>query len=222
MATAPVTKITDTSTTWDLWIQHAFRSIRAIDISDQAMYYGPWTLVLNRLFPMNDGFMVSVQHFQDTSCNEADSTVFLQVSVGNIPVLLVKVKPPGYLTHPNSCFNVDKEIRERCEEISTDEYKVPAIYLLSCLGHRFTVYELDTATYNVSPPSCGRHAPPETWWRWDILQPAGEEVLHDLVGSVRNMTQSIGAPSLVSPVYEEVPLPDEMAGVDNYMLPLWH
>jgi hypothetical protein len=214
-----------TTTTWDSMIQNAFRVVPP-DSADESMYYGPWDLVLHKLFTSDDGFMVSPSHFRDHSRSEADYTVFYQVSTNGIPVCVVEIKPQFHWKYNTLRFKADEQIRERCEELELDQHRIPSIYFLSCLGRKFTLYKMDTATGQVVPPrptkttGSGKVAPPETWWRWDVLHPAGEGQLRKLERAVKDMTDNIRAAlPFVYPEDQDMLDPEKMVGVDDYVDP---
>jgi hypothetical protein len=122
-----------------------------------------------------------------------DFTVLYIVNKQEVPVFFVVIKTYLALDKVSSRMEADDQMRKRFIEFTSSNIPTPKLVGLSALGTNFCVYELMTVDNQLLPvriipdPQFLINTAPKVWWDYDILDPAGEVKLREVVEEVKAM-----------------------------------
>ncbi|KAJ7367489.1 hypothetical protein DFH08DRAFT_979815 [Mycena albidolilacea] len=123
------------------WPDSILRRFRAVPPNPRENdFYGPWNKLLSYVFPPASDFTVAPQSYLlSTSRETADIVVEYEIFYNNVPVLIVKIKPPGNLRLPSAREEAGTQIRRRIRELSED-CLLPTLHAVSAFGTQLAFY----------------------------------------------------------------------------------
>jgi hypothetical protein len=160
--------------------------------TDESDFYGPYNTLLFELFPPQEHYQVSPQFKRITG--SVDYTILYIVRKRKVPVIFLEIRTSLALDKISSRTEADDQMRKRFVEFASSSIPTPKLVGLSALGTHFCVYEYTTANKQLLPvriihdPQFLIDRAPQVWWNHDILDPAGEIKLREVVEEVKAMS----------------------------------
>lgn len=201
---------------WTRDVKKAFRAVPP-NSTDEAVYYGPYNLLLNTLFPPGSGFMVTPQFKQPPAGQATDFVTVYMVERDNHPVFFVEVKSLSNLVSLSKREEADLQMRQRFGDFRRN-LVVPVLHGVSAFGPRLCFYRYDVSTNKVTPErivnqtSYVLDTAPESRWDCGVLEAEGAARLKEVVDDVKNMCAQIPREEDEEEDEEEDDDPDEVAG----------
>ncbi|KAG9223504.1 hypothetical protein PLEOSDRAFT_1088304 [Pleurotus ostreatus PC15] len=176
------------------WSDSVVEQFSLVDLftTDESDFYGPYNTLLFELFPANEHYQVSPQFKRITG--SMDFTVLYIVSKRKVPVFFVEIKTYLALDKVSSRTEADDQMRKRFVEFASGSVPTPKLVGLSAMGTHFSIYELTTANNQLLPvriipdPRFLIDTAPKEQWSYDILDPAGEAKMREIVEEVKAMS----------------------------------
>ena len=177
---------------WPGIIPEAFQLAQPDGRLDESRFYGPYTLLLSYLFPMDERFMICPQYKHPGQSKSIDFTMIFIVSHNEHPVFFVEVKPSGHVDHITSRESADKQMRKRYKDLGRS-VEIPILYGMSALGTKVSFYTYDKGTRSILPKTIKDDGDvvidtaPADHWSLDVMTPDGERKLREVVNQVKVM-----------------------------------
>jgi len=177
---------------WPGIITEAFHLALRDGRIDESRLYGPYNLLLNHLFPMEEGYMIVPQYKRREDSKSINFEAIFTVMHHEHPVFFVEVKPSGHIDNMSPRRSADKQMRNRFVDFA-DRVEVPILYGMSALGSNVCYYTYDERTRRILPevvkdvPNLVIDTAPADHWSLDIMTPDGEEKLRQVVNHVKAM-----------------------------------
>jgi len=180
-------------------IRHQFNLI-PLDSTDEHSLYAPWNMLLNYLFPMTDGWVVTPQPRPRPANNREsiDSGIYYNILRDNIPVLFVEVKCRSALTDLSARGDADAQMRRRFVQLYSKAPKT--LRGISAFGSRLCLYTLEKRVNQILPPQVPNSetfiidVAPQDRWDIDIMSDAGYNKVVELVNECMEVVEEIEAP----------------------------
>ena len=159
--------------------------------TEERDFYGPFNSLLFELFPTNEHYQIAPR-FKRLQ-GSLYFTIQSIIRCRRVPVFFIEIMTFRSLKELSGRASADRQMRERYLEFASATISTPALYGLSAFGPQFSVYTYDPATTNLSPPEIPRDlqrlndVAPEDRWAYNLLEPAGEAKLREIVGIVKTM-----------------------------------
>ncbi|KAF8430026.1 hypothetical protein EV426DRAFT_1357 [Tirmania nivea] len=173
-------------------ISEVFDLARQDGERDESMFYGPYNVLLNYLFPFEEKYVVVPQYKRPAQIKSVDFTTIFLVRRNQHPVFFVEVKSSGSLHHISSREEADLQMRERFKKLF-DDVQIKILYGVSAMGTKLCIYSLNKETRRLLPnvipsdPEIVTDTAPIDRWDVDIMTPEGEGRLRQVVDHVRTM-----------------------------------
>ena len=177
---------------WPGIITEAFQLALPDGRHNESRFYGPYNLLLNHLFPVDEGYMIVPQYKRREDSKSIDFEAIFIVSHHEHPIFFVEVKPSGHTSNILPRRSADKQMRKRFLDL-LDCLEVPILYGVSALGSKVCYYTYDEGTRRISPKVIKNDqnlvidTTPADRWSLDIMTPDGEKKLREVVNHVKAM-----------------------------------
>jgi hypothetical protein len=156
-------------------------------------YFGAYNLILVRQCFYEDKYTVEPQYaLLDALDDRVDGFISFVVTVKDVPVLFLEIKPPGHIRSFAARTKADDQMRARFMSLR-HMVKTPRLHGICAMGTQITLYTLLVDQNRVFPPFIQRDpsiivdAAPEHWWNTDIMTQAGYDQFRAVVRDVKNM-----------------------------------
>jgi len=125
---------------WNEFILEQFATAIPLGEYDESRYYGPYNTLLNKLFPMEEHYMVIPQYKWPRQLETVDFTTIFLVQQREHPVFFVEVKAAGHIH--NDCIRAaaDQQMREGVYALRND-IEIPILYGISAIGIELCFYK---------------------------------------------------------------------------------
>lgn len=189
----------DAYTTWPQRILDRFARIPH-NTTIVSKYYGVYNLILCRETFASNEYVTEPQYAlpsaQGPGVPTADSIVSFVVTVSDLPVFFLEIKPPGHIQYLSTRAAADTQMRERMTSFF-DLIRTPRLHGVSALGSRLAFYCLDRTLgsvapeYVAAPPTQIVDTAPETRWEVDITTEDGYHRFMEVVQDVKRMVNAL-------------------------------
>lgn len=179
------------------WSSGVTLQFSLVDIfaTEESDFYGPYNTLLFELFPASENYQVSPRFKRITG--SMDFIVLYIVSLRKVPVFFVEIKTYIALDKLSSRIEADDQMRNLFVDFSSGSIPTPKLIGLSAMGTHFSVYEYTPATKELIPvrimpdPRFIIDTAPKAQWGHNILDPAGEAKLREIVAEVKAMSAAL-------------------------------
>lgn len=178
--TSPVCAVPITDMTWDDSILEQFEH--------ESEYCGPYNTLLTTLFPCTEHYQVAPQYRGPATPGSMYFTIYI-VRRRLCPVFFIEVKPIS------TREKADNQMRDI--SIAGRNIVIPKLYGISAVGTRFTIHDYDKKTQAFNPAAIPCHpqsltdVAPADRWAYELLEPAGEARMKELVEEIKAMCAEI-------------------------------
>lgn len=152
------------------------QSFSRAELSSGNSYCGPWSKLLNTLFPPASPFDISLEFFH---MEHSEPIALFTVQVEDSPVFFIGVLPKEHLYWHLSRREADAKMRTFFHDFSSS-VQIPILHGVSAYGTKIAFYSFDKLSGQVesrailSPSSLGQISNvPEDWWSDDITELGG-------------------------------------------------
>lgn len=185
---------------WDPEIREQFDRVDCAT-PDLGRYNDGYTVLLNHLFPFDEGYRVYLEREGAASpAGTTDQAIVFLVKVEEHPVFFFDISSQLNIRDVGSRAIADREMRGRFARLVGD-LKIPRLYGLSAVGPRFAVYEYTVATGVLDPEleaiakhsrlDIGDDVAPAARWEYDLFEPRGEGKMREIVREVKEMCWAV-------------------------------
>ncbi|KAG5639724.1 hypothetical protein H0H81_000004 [Sphagnurus paluster] len=179
------------------WSEGVFEQFDIVDphTTEESDFYGPFNTLLAELFPSSEHYQISPK--LRPIGRLLDFTVDFVACHRRTPVFVLEVKTLRSLTQLSTRGSADEQMRQMFRELASGPILIPTLYGVSAFGPQFCVYALESATGTISPPAITRDlnaandAAPEAQWAYNLLEPAGEEKLREVVCVIKEIAAGL-------------------------------
>ena len=180
------------------WSATIIKQFELIDrfTKDESEFYGPYNTLLTDLFPHQEHFQVAPQYKGPVTPGSVDFTTIYIVRKRKCPVFFIEIKPFVKLDTPSTREEADTQMRKRFNAIVDRNLVIPKLYGVSAMGTCLAVYEY-SQEMGVLPLAIPRDlesvndVTPADRWTLELLEPAGEAKMRELVALVKAMCDDI-------------------------------
>ena len=164
---------------------------------DETEYYGSYNTLLNHLFPCEDHFQVVPQAKGPLTPGSIEFSIIYIVRKRKCPVFFIDIKPFTDLGMRSIRREADTQMRERFFALIDRNLVIPKLYGVSAMGTRLAVYDYSKETNQLTPraiasdPKDTTDVAPADCWTHELLEPAGEAKMRELVASIKAMCADI-------------------------------
>jgi hypothetical protein len=148
---------------------------------------------------------------QSSGVRWIDFLVTFVVTVEDHPIFFLEIKPPCNLSSLSEREAADAQMRERFRNLF-DQTPIPRLHGVSALGQQLSVYMVDKATREVTPP-CNPPSRPriidrvahKVLWAYDVVTPAGYQKLMEVAQDIQQMVAAVSALGILHVIFIRVP-----------------
>lgn len=167
---------------------------------DESKYYGPYNSVLQTIFPVDDGFMISPQYRYIVEPGRAGITnfpIFFIVEKREHPVFFLEVTAASHMDVNSARSAADEQMRQRVKDLHT-KIIIPKLYGVSAIGTKIALYEYTKDTNRLEPSRIADDdtfvvdTAPTARWGSDVLTDAGEQLFRHVSENVKRMCNQLG------------------------------
>ena len=181
------------------WSDAIIEQFELIDrfTKDETEYYGPYNTLLNHLFPHEEHFRVVPQFKGSMIPGSIDFSSTLIVRKRMCPVFFIVIKPFTHLDTLSTRGKADTQMRDMFFALVNRHLVIPKLYGVSAMGTRLAVYEYSKKTNCLTPRAIARDpkyitdVAPADRWTHELLEPAGEAKMKELVALIKAMCANI-------------------------------
>jgi len=180
------------------WPDAIIEQFELIDcLEDETEYYGPYNTLLNNLFPYTEHFQVVPQYKGSITPGSIDFTTTYVVRKQKCPVFFIEMNPFTHLDRLFTREKADAQMRAKFFALIDRNLVIPKLYGVSAIGTRLAIYEYLKESNQLTPPTISRDpkymidVAPADRWTHELLEPAGEAKLKELVASIKAMCADI-------------------------------
>lgn len=180
---------------------------------NESQWYGPWSSLLHRLFPPEQGFQFSLQCDHAKLTGEPGS--YFIVKYYGCVTACIQVKPFSHYNHPEKRLAAYTQLHDRLEKFiqnpSSNNANASAIFGLSCSGPQYMIMKANTITGQIHPTlhiipeelnatTSMIKTAPQKWWNNHILKKEGALNIHRFGEEVRKTLNSPPMPNHPIPI----------------------
>ena len=179
------------------WSEGVLEQFDIVDLftTEESEFYGPFTSLLVELFPISEHYYQVSPQIHKPPKFPFQFIVYDYRS--HTPLFFLEVNGFRSLTLPSARGKADDHMRESFREFASYSIPMQTLYGVSAFGPQFRVYAFDTDTRHIDPPAIVRDPvvandiAPEAQWAYNLLQPAGEAKLREVVNAVKGMAAEL-------------------------------
>jgi len=181
------------------WSDAIIEQFELIDrfTKDETEYYGPYNTLLHDLFPYEEHFQVIPQFKGSIIPGSIDfSTIFI-VRKRKCPVFFIGIKPFTHLDTLSTREKADTQMRQTFFSLVNRNLVIPKLYGVGAMGTCLAIYEYSKESNRLTPrtivrdPKYVTDVAPADRWTHELLEPAGEVKLKELVTLIKAMCADI-------------------------------
>ena len=175
---------------WPGIIAEAFQLALPDGRHDESRFYGPYNLLLNHMFPIDEGYMIVPRYKRREHSRSIDFEVIFIVSHHEHPIFFVGAKPSGHIDNILPRRSADEQMRKRFLDL-LGRLEVPILYGVSALGSKVCYYTYDEGSRRVSPKVIKNEqklvidTAPADRWSLDIMTPDRGKKLREVLNHVK-------------------------------------
>ena len=161
--------------------------------------YQPYYVLLNCLFPPEEGYMILPKYKPPTQSRLVDFKGIYTIKQKSHVVFLLEVKSSEDLGHISSRQEADSQMREKFRHVF-GAVSVGMLYGACAMGTKICIYKLHMMSRQLFPfestipsnPELVTDTAPVEWWNIDLLTPEGQGQLCKIVQHIKEMSTKIG------------------------------
>ena len=148
------------------------------DTTLETEWYATYNTLPSHIFKPKDRFGVSPQYSLLESREAIDFMTIYIMERKHQPVFILEIKP-----HPN-LVNISRRMGEHVQSCQCFEklrcvIVIPRLHVMSAMGTTFALYKLDKPSKCMTPAEISstdeqliQDTVPQSWWKYNILEPA--------------------------------------------------
>ena len=181
--------------TWPHSVVSQFEAVNP-NTTVETKWYAPYNTLLTHVFKSEDGFGVAPQYSLYESRESIDFTTIYIVQRNRHLVFILEIKPHPNLVNISRRIGTDVQIRQ-CFNKLQHHIVIPRLHAVSTMGTTFATYKLDKPSKRVTPAKILstedtiQDLVPQSWWKHEILELAGEAIFLEIVKDVKVMSFNI-------------------------------
>src|SRR5882724_6290945 len=182
--------------TWPHSVISQFEAVNP-NTTVETEWYAPYNTLLTHVFKSDHGFGVAPQYSLYESWESIDFTTIYIMQRNQHPVFILEIKPHPNLIDISRHIGADMQIFQNLDKLR-HHIVIPRLHPVSTMGTIFATYKLDKPSKHVTPAEILstdedtiQDLAPRSWWKHEILEPAGEAIFLEIVEEVKAVSFNI-------------------------------
>jgi len=182
-------------------IYEVFEPTNDMRETQASQIYRPYYVLLNYLFPTEEGYTVFPQYKIPAQSMSVDFKNFYTVrhKTRYDMLFFLQVKSSEDLSHISSRQEADLQMREKYKRLfEFVQVKIGWLYGACAMGTKISIYKLDMRSWQLFPfaipsgPELVTDTAPVDRWNIDLLTQEGQGQLRKIVQHIKEMSTQIG------------------------------